>query len=255
MLKRIERYLKGRPRRIWRYDWQNSQEILDAHSDANWAGCRRSRNSSSGGTIALGNHLIKSHSKTQAIIAKSSGESELYGVIRASTESLGISTLLEDCGVGGFNVRVGMDANAAIGIVQRRGLNKLRHVELDVLWVQEQQARRLLPFRKVPGPLNPSDLMTKHVDQAHIEQYLSILNLKYAEGRATIAQKLHAISERDKPDNEHAHVRSAAFGYKSVGGVEPSGGRRKQNPELSEAHYCTLFTGELNRLHIDNYRP
>ena len=82
-----------------------------------------------------------------------------------------------------------MDANAAIGIVQRRGLNKLRHVELDVLWVQEQQARRLLPFRKVPGPLNPSDLMTKHLDQAHIEQYLDILNLKYAEGRATIAQK------------------------------------------------------------------
>ena len=59
--------------------------------------------------------------------------------------------------------------------------------------------------------------MTKHVDQAHIEQYLSILNLKYAEGRMTIAQKLHAISERDKPYNEHAHVRSAAFGYKSAG--------------------------------------
>ena len=84
-------------------------------------------------------------------------------------ESLGIPTLLEDFGVGGVKVRVGMDANAAIGIVQRRGLNNLRHVELDVLWVQEQQARRLLPRRKVPGPLNPSDLMTKHVDQAHID--------------------------------------------------------------------------------------
>ena len=69
--------------------------------------------------------------------------------------------------------------------------------------------------------------MTKHVEQAHIEQYLSILNLKYAEGRATIAQKLHVISERDKLDNEHAHVRSAAFGCKSAGGVEPSGGRSK----------------------------
>ena len=59
MLKRIGRYLKGRPRLIWRYDWQSSQEILDAHSDANWAGCWRSQKSSSGGTIALGNHLIK----------------------------------------------------------------------------------------------------------------------------------------------------------------------------------------------------
>ena len=75
---------------------------------------------------------MKVYSKTQAIIAKSSGESELYGVIRASTESLGISTLLEDFGFDGVKVIVGMDANAAIGIVQRRGLNKLRHVELDV---------------------------------------------------------------------------------------------------------------------------
>ena len=82
-----------------------------------------------------------------------------------------------------------MDANAAIGIVQRSGLNKLRHVELDILWLQEQQARRLLPLRKVPGPLNPSDMMTKHVDLAHIEQYMKILYLKFEAGRADIAQQ------------------------------------------------------------------
>ena len=49
MLKRIGHYLKGRPRLVWKYAWQGSQEILDAHSgapaghldatsDANWAG-------------------------------------------------------------------------------------------------------------------------------------------------------------------------------------------------------------------------
>ena len=56
----------------------------------------------------------------------------MYGVIRASTETLGVSTLLEDFGMSGMNGRIGMDANAAIGIVQRYGLNKLSHVELDV---------------------------------------------------------------------------------------------------------------------------
>ena len=91
-----------------------------------------------------------------------------------------------------------MDANAAIGIVQRRGLNKLRHVELDVLWIQEQQARRLLPLRKVPGPRNPSDMMTKNVDQAHIELYLDLLNLRFGTGRADIAQNLHLVGEKRK---------------------------------------------------------
>ena len=83
---------------MWRYDWQAEQDIIDVHSDANWAGCKRSRKSSSGGTIAIGAHLIKSYAKTQVIVAKSSGESELYGIIRASTEALGVSTLLEDLG-------------------------------------------------------------------------------------------------------------------------------------------------------------
>ena len=81
----------------------------------------------------------------------------MYDFIHASAEALGVSTLLEDFGSVGVKASVGMDANAAIGIVQRRGLNKLRHVELDARWIQEQQARRLLLLRKVPGPRNPSD--------------------------------------------------------------------------------------------------
>ena len=206
LLKRIGRYLKGRPRLVWKYAWQSQQEVLDAHtgtppdgleahSDANWAGCRRTRKSTSGGTVALGTHLIKAYSKTQAVIAKSSGESELYGVVRASTETLGISTLMEDFGLAGVRARVGLDANAAMGIVQRRGLNKLRHVEVDVLWIQEQQARRLLPLRKVAGPRNPSDMMTKNVPVAAMEVYLEQLSLVYKDGRAKVAQQLHSVGE------------------------------------------------------------
>ena len=88
-----------------------------------------------------------------------------------------------------------MDANAAIGIVQRRGLNKLRHVELDVLWIQEQQDRRLLPLRKVPGPRKPSDMMAKNVDQAHIDLYLDLLNLRFGTDRADIAENFHSMGE------------------------------------------------------------
>lgn len=171
------------------------EKYLDAHSDANWAGCRRSRKSTSGGTIALGAHLIKAYSKTQAVVAKSSAESELYGIIRASTESLGVCTLLEDLGMPGMRARIGVDANAAMGITQRQGLNKLRHVEVDFLWLQEQQARRLLPLRKVPGPRNPSDMMTKHIPVAAMELYLEQLGLVYVSGRADVAQKLHSVGE------------------------------------------------------------
>ena len=61
MLKRIGRYLKGKPRLIWRYAWQAETCIFDITSDANWAGCRRVRKSTSGGTIMLGSHLIRTY--------------------------------------------------------------------------------------------------------------------------------------------------------------------------------------------------
>ena len=57
-LKRIGRCLKGRPRLIWEYNWQSEVDVIDAHSDANWAGCKSARKSFSGGTISFGGDLI-----------------------------------------------------------------------------------------------------------------------------------------------------------------------------------------------------
>ena len=101
----------------------------------------------------MGAHLIRTYPKTQATVAKSSGESELYAVARASAEGLGIAILLTD-----------------LGVTQRTGPNKVRHVEVDVLWLQEQQARRQLPIAKIPGPQNPSDLCAKNVPVALLER-------------------------------------------------------------------------------------
>ena len=81
----------------------------------------------------LGNHLVRSYSKTQAVVAKSSGESELYGIGRASTEGLGMVTLLGYFGMKDATVSIGIDATAAMGIAQRVGLDKVRHVEVDIL--------------------------------------------------------------------------------------------------------------------------
>ena len=143
----------------------------------------------------IGSHLVRTYFKSQATIAKSSAESELHALVRASAEGLGIATLLSDFGMSNPKVSIGMDATAAIGIAQRSGLNKVRHVEVDVLWLQEQLARRILPIAKIPGPQNPSDLCTKNVGVALVEQYLKQLSLEFEDGRAAVAQQLHAVME------------------------------------------------------------
>ena len=79
----------------------------------------------------FGNHCFKTCSKTQAVVAKSSAESELFGIVRGSCEGLGMATLCTDLGFE-TKIQVHMDASAAKGILKRKGLSKVRHLD-DVL--------------------------------------------------------------------------------------------------------------------------
>ena len=162
-LERICRYLKGRPRLLWNFKMQHESSVVDVFSDANWAGYRRVRKSTSGGAMVVGTHLIKTYSKTQATIAKSSAESELYGIVRATCEGLGMITLLEDFGAE-YSVRLHMDATAAQGVIDRQGISKIRHLDVNVLWLQEQLAWEKAPITKVLGTENVANLMTKNVE-------------------------------------------------------------------------------------------
>ena len=95
-LKRLGKYIKKHPRVVWRYDFQGPASHMELFTDADWAGCRRSRKSTSGGVAMIGNHCVKAWAKTQAVIAKSSAESELYSVVKGATEGLGLITLYKD---------------------------------------------------------------------------------------------------------------------------------------------------------------
>ena len=80
----------------------------------------------------VGSHCTKSWSKTQAVIAKSSAEAELYAVVRGGTEGLGVSTLLSDFGKV-MRLQLHLDATAAKGIVECRGPSKVRRIDTNVL--------------------------------------------------------------------------------------------------------------------------
>ena len=141
----------------------------------------------------MGNHSIKSWSKTQALIALSSGESELYATLKAAAETLGIVSMLNDYGVR-VTAEVWGDAQAALGIIHRKGLGKTRHIQTGLLWIQQVSAEKRLRFGKVLGKQNPADLFTKYLDHNTIEQHVEKLNYVFSKGRAIEAPKLHNIS-------------------------------------------------------------
>ena len=74
-VKRIGRYLAGKPRaRCW-FRWQQSGE-LDVYSDADWGGDKATRRSVSAGVIMRCGHCLKIWTKKQEVVSLSSAESE-----------------------------------------------------------------------------------------------------------------------------------------------------------------------------------
>lgn len=98
-LRRPGRYLIVKPRSQQRFNWQPSQHCISRYTDADLAGCRDARKATTGGVIAMGSHTLEGWSKTQALIALSSGESELYATLKASAETLGVISMLSDFGL------------------------------------------------------------------------------------------------------------------------------------------------------------
>ena len=88
--KRVVRYLKGRPRFVLKYGYQEKPTGLSVWTDTDFAGCSKTRKSTSGGLIMHGTHVIKSWSTIQAVIALSSGEAEYYGLVKGASVALGI---------------------------------------------------------------------------------------------------------------------------------------------------------------------
>ena len=140
----------------------------------------------------LGAHTLKTWSRTQSLIALSSGESELYATLRAAAEALGIISIMKDLGYT-VSGEIWSDASAALGIINRTGLGKTRHIDTGLLWIQQTAAEQRLRFQKVLGKHNPADLCTEHLDQATSEGHTTTLNYHFTMGRAKEAPKLHGI--------------------------------------------------------------
>ena len=193
-LKRFGRYLKGRPRLQQTFEWQAARTIMKTFSDADWAGRKQTRRSTTGGCITIGAHTIKSWSKTQSFIALSSAESELYAAVKASAGTLGMMAMMADLGYT-LQGEVWDDASAALGIINRNGLGKTRHIDTSLLWVQETAAPQRLKYEKVLGRENLADLYTKYLDTGTMDHHVRILKHKHQEGRAEEAPRFHAISQ------------------------------------------------------------
>ena len=79
-------------------------------------------------------------------------------------------------------VRLGTDTSAAKSFVCRRGLGKLKHLEIRDLWLQELAEGRV-EVNKVPGEEHPFDLMTKVLGVRDIQGRLERTSMSFSHAK------------------------------------------------------------------------
>ena len=132
-----------------------------------------------------GSHLLKAYSRTQSNIALSSGEAEYYGLVSTESEAQGLVAMTENFGDKAESFLYA-DASAAIGVANREGLGRIRHLDTQSLWLQQALRKRRLGLGKVLGTENPSDLMTKHVDAKLLAEHCRCMGCEFVAGRAAV---------------------------------------------------------------------
>ena len=147
-MNRIGRYLVGRPRLVSLFVWQAVPSTITTYTDSDWAGCKKTGRSTSGGIVTAGSHILKTYSRQQKTVALSSAEAEPHAMVAASAETLGIVSLLRDMGIDAVG-KVYADSSAALGIAQRQGMGKVRHIRTQALWVQKVCATGRRSYKKI----------------------------------------------------------------------------------------------------------
>ena len=83
-----------------------------------------------------------------------------------------------------------LDSSAAVGIANRKGNGKLRHVRVGQLWVQGKVDDEELGISKVSGEDNPADMMTKYLAASVTQKHVDKINQEFRVGRAKESLKI-----------------------------------------------------------------
>ena len=106
-----------------------------------------------------------------------------------------MASVLQDFGLS-MKLHMRSDATAAIGIVGREGLGKVRHLAIADLWVQQRVRRQQLTVEKWPGPKNPADMGTKGLSRDAIDQHMATLGFSTVSGRSAAAPEMKSGAGR-----------------------------------------------------------
>ncbi|GJT40068.1 putative ribonuclease H-like domain-containing protein [Tanacetum coccineum] len=163
-VKRIFRYLKGRPNLGLWYP-KDSSFILEAFLDNDYAGASLDRKSTTGGCQFLGSRLISWQCKKETVVANSTTEAEYIIASYCFGQVLWIQNQMLDYGYNFMQTKIHVDNESAICVVKNPVYHsKTKHIEIRHHFIRDSYEKRLIEMVKIHTDNNVADLLTKAFD-------------------------------------------------------------------------------------------
>lgn len=83
------------------------------------------------------------------------------------------------------------DTSAALGVIRREGLCRMRHNDVGMLCVQQKSAERTLEFKKVAGVCNPAVGQTNFVNRDLIDVYSQLCSCDFPASGNKVGLTIH----------------------------------------------------------------
>ena len=169
--------------------WYDDPIPLETQSDSDWASAssKGHRRSVSSSMVFVAGNLLYSASRCQRLVSLSSAEAEVRAATSAMCDGIFARLLIEFCAGHMPQVHHHLDSTAAMGILQRSGVGRIRHLSTRVLWTQQavaEGAEAKVVLRKISTDLNCADLGTKHMARARVRMLQFLLGSCDAYGNA-----------------------------------------------------------------------
>ncbi|KAI3703311.1 hypothetical protein L1987_73276 [Smallanthus sonchifolius] len=177
-VQRILKYLKGTTGHGVLFKSHGHLKV-EVYTDADWAGDKGNRRSTSGYFSLVGGNLVTWRSKKQKVVALSSAEAEFRGIARGLGEVLWLRKLLTDIGFSSKEAsKVMCDNTAAIQISENPVQHdRTKHVEVDRHFIKEKLEAGIVELPFVPSKEQLADILTKAVNGNDFNRCLSKLSI------------------------------------------------------------------------------
>ncbi|GJT98818.1 putative ribonuclease H-like domain-containing protein [Tanacetum coccineum] len=164
VVKRIFRYLKGKPKLGLWYPRVSSFD-LEAYCNSDYARANLDRKSTTGGCQFLGRRLISWQCKKQTIVATSTTEAEYVAAANCCGQVLWIQNQMLDYGFNFMNTKIYIDNESTICIVKNPVFHsKTKHIEIRHHFIRDAYEKKLIQVLKIHTDDNVADLLTKAFD-------------------------------------------------------------------------------------------